>query len=342
MNTGQNKIMFVKSYERDTALMLEQLWARSFARCYEELGARNPFAPTIIEYSTRESMQIWENGKAIRWFQDKLLEKNLEDPAFTERHIERYLFLNAELESYWERGPTADIAALKAYKKLFDEAVSLFSLWYYAGTDDRTPRELREQIMTVRHTDNFFAGNIVFTMSCVEALGGKGEFVNMLTEEEFPNLPSVEILKKRTGVVCVDGEVQPEVSLEAFAQTHPEYEFEGLSAEGPTASELSGQSAQKGIVRGVVRIVKNKRQMADVREGDILVSPMTTPDFLPAMKKAAAFVTDEGGIMCHAAIVAREMRKPCVIGTKFATQVFKDGDLVEVDANNGIVRILKT
>ena len=58
------------------------------------------------------------------------------------------------------------------------------------------------------------------------------------------------------------------------------------------------------------------------------------------MQKAAAFVTDEGGIMCHAAIIAREMKKPCVIGTKFATQIFKDGDMVEVEANNGIVRKL--
>ena len=81
--------------------------------------------------------------------------------------------------------------------------------------------------------------------------------------------------------------------------------------------------------------------MEVVSEGDILVSPMTTPNFLPAMKKAAAFVTDEGGIMCHAAIVAREMKKPCVIGTKFATQIFKDGDMVEVDANTGIITIIK-
>lgn len=67
---------------------------------------------------------------------------------------------------------------------------------------------------------------------------------------------------------------------------------------------------------------------------------MTTPDFVPAMQRAAAIVTDEGGILCHAAIIAREMRKPCVIGTKIATRVFKDGDLIEVDADKGIVRKL--
>ena len=65
---------------------------------------------------------------------------------------------------------------------------------------------------------------------------------------------------------------------------------------------------------------------------------MTTPDYVPAMRKASAVVTDEGGITCHAAIFSREINKPCVIGTKFATQVLKDGDIVEVDADNGIVR----
>lgn len=65
---------------------------------------------------------------------------------------------------------------------------------------------------------------------------------------------------------------------------------------------------------------------------------MTSPDFVPLMKKAKAIVTDEGGLSCHAAIVSREMGLPCVIGTKNATKVFKDGDMIEVDANKGFVR----
>ena len=68
---------------------------------------------------------------------------------------------------------------------------------------------------------------------------------------------------------------------------------------------------------------------------------MTTPEMVPIMKKASAFVTDEGGVTCHAAIISREMRKPCIIGTKVATQLLKDGDMVEVDANSGFVKILK-
>ena len=68
---------------------------------------------------------------------------------------------------------------------------------------------------------------------------------------------------------------------------------------------------------------------------------MTRPEFLPLMKKAAAFVTDAGGLLSHAAIVARELKKPCIIATETATKVFKDGDLIEVDADKGVVRVLK-
>ena len=75
--------------------------------------------------------------------------------------------------------------------------------------------------------------------------------------------------------------------------------------------------------------------------GEILVTGMTTPDFMPVIKKSAGFITDEGGITCHAAIVAREMKKPCIIGTRIATEILKDGNLVELDANSGMVKILK-
>jgi len=105
--------------------------------------------------------------------------------------------------------------------------------------------------------------------------------------------------------------------------------------------EIKGFVAQKGIVRGTARVVMDAHNVDSFHRGDILVTGMTRPDFISLMRKAAAFVTDEGGITCHAAIVAREMQKPCIIGTKIATQILKDGDLVEIDANEGIVRILK-
>jgi phosphohistidine swiveling domain-containing protein len=107
------------------------------------------------------------------------------------------------------------------------------------------------------------------------------------------------------------------------------------------AREIKGITASRGVARGRVSLCIFSTQINKVKEGNILVTSMTTPDFVPAMKKAAAIITDEGGITSHAAIVSRELKKPCIIGTKFATKVLKDGQLVKVDANKGIIRIIK-
>lgn len=106
-------------------------------------------------------------------------------------------------------------------------------------------------------------------------------------------------------------------------------------------NEARGIIAFAGIVRGTAKIVKVADEINKLKEGDILIAPVTAPSFVLGMKRAAAFVTDEGGLTSHAAIVARELKKPCIIGTKIATQIFKDGNMVEVDANKGVVRILK-
>jgi phosphohistidine swiveling domain-containing protein len=105
--------------------------------------------------------------------------------------------------------------------------------------------------------------------------------------------------------------------------------------------QIRGSIACRGIIRGVAKIVLRASEQHKINNGDILVTSMTTPDYLPSMKKAAAFVTDEGGITCHAAIVARELKKPCIIGTKNATKVLRDGDIIEVDADKGVVKIIK-
>lgn len=112
--------------------------------------------------------------------------------------------------------------------------------------------------------------------------------------------------------------------------------------------ELKGQSAYRGQIRGSVRVFKFTgdspelhREMRDFKKGEVLVASQTAPIMMPAILKASAIITDEGGITAHAAIVARELKKPCIVGTKVATKALRTGDLVEVDANTGTVRILR-
>ncbi len=106
-------------------------------------------------------------------------------------------------------------------------------------------------------------------------------------------------------------------------------------------NEIKGDGASRGVARGRVRIVYDAMRENEFIDGEVLVTSMTRPEFVPLMKRAGAIVTNEGGITCHAAIVSRELKKPCVIGTRIATEFLKTGDMVEVDAEKGIVRILE-
>ncbi len=105
--------------------------------------------------------------------------------------------------------------------------------------------------------------------------------------------------------------------------------------------QFRGNIVNPGLVKGRVAIVKNLKDLNKVKPGNILVASMTTPGMVPAMKLAAGIITDEGGITCHAAILARELKKPCLIATQIATKVLKDGDLVEINTQKGIVKKIK-
>jgi len=100
---------------------------------------------------------------------------------------------------------------------------------------------------------------------------------------------------------------------------------------------LSGAPASPGVAHGPVKIVPDPSQIDKVLAGDVLVAEMTTPDFVPAMKRAAAIVTDRGGRTAHAAIVSRELGIPCVVGCETATTTLKDGQVITVDGGNGKV-----
>lgn len=104
---------------------------------------------------------------------------------------------------------------------------------------------------------------------------------------------------------------------------------------------VKGLPASPGMVAGKVHVILDPNDIDQFQEGEILVTTMTSPDWVPAMKKAAAIVTDAGGMTCHASIVSRELGIPCVVGTKSrseeATKVLKSGQQITVDAQNGVV-----
>jgi len=175
----------------------------------------------------------------------------------------------------------------------------------------------------------------------VQTLGYKsGDYLQFSTQDFLQEkCPSNEELKKRKtafAAIGINGKMdylagQNAITFRTF--------LENKVAMG---KEICGTVASKIIskITGVVKIVNSEKDMAKVEPGDIIVATMTTPNFTPAMKIASGFVTDEGGILCHAAILSREMEKPCIVGTKNATRMLKDFDIIQMNMEEGTVKLI--
>ena len=160
-----------------------------------------------------------------------------------------------------------------------------------------------------------------------------------ISDLHYNEIASNKKRKPRRSILFLDGKIkvlnysQAKIIHEAIQKDYSE--FLGKR------KEIKGIIAQKGVVKGRVRLIINLQKLATCKSRDILITTQTRPQFNATIKKVAAIVTDEGGMLCHASMLAREFKIPCIVGTKIATKVLKDGDLVEVDANKGIVKILE-
>jgi len=104
-----------------------------------------------------------------------------------------------------------------------------------------------------------------------------------------------------------------------------------------TKGHVASRGLNSGITVGIAKVILSPEDTIRLQRGEILVTTMTTPDYSIAISRAAAIVTDEGGVTCHAAIVSRELGIPCVIGTENATKLVKDGEKLKVDSNEGVI-----
>jgi phosphohistidine swiveling domain-containing protein len=210
---------------------------------------------------------------------------------------------------------------LKKYLPLLEDAR------LYAELVFRNSEDFLEKVLSQIAKQNKYPKNVLLAASAIEL------------DNYFKNkkLPSKAELKKRfikSALIVKKAQQHLYVGMEVNT-------IEKIITFLDIKTQLLGQSAYRGKAIGKARIILNPKKVGIFEKGDILVTGMTRPDFLTLMKKSAAFVTDAGGILSHAAIVARELKKPCIIGTKFATKIFKDGDIIEVDADNGIIKKIK-
>lgn len=173
--------------------------------------------------------------------------------------------------------------------------------------------------------------------------GYNKKYLSYMLKEEMDSywkegkLPDKTILSQRyhsCTLQCQDG------NNKLFVENGSDSLEKILNSQIKSKNLIKGTAAYKGKVKGRVRIIFDPEMVDDFQEGDILVTGMTRPEYTSLIKKSAAFITDAGGILSHAAISAREFKKTCIVGTVIATKALKDGDLVEVNADEGVIKIL--
>jgi pyruvate,water dikinase len=171
-------------------------------------------------------------------------------------------------------------------------------------------------------------------------LGPDEAHKRVLSDEELRRLRELAVRIERLYGAPQDVEWAIEAGKIHIVQARPITTLASREApDGAAVGQVlaSGLGASPGIASGQVRVLRSHTDGAKLQAGEVLVARMTTPDWVPTLRRAAALVTDEGGMTCHAAIVSRELRIPCVVGTGDATQVLADGAPVTVDGARGRV-----
>ena len=156
------------------------------------------------------------------------------------------------------------------------------------------------------------------------------EILAGLEGQKLPKMSEINLRKKAFGIAS-----DPEGIRVIFGEELEKWLSVLVPSVDTTVTELKGTAASPGFAEGTACVCITPHDAEKIREGQILVAPQTTPDFVPFMRKAVAIVTEEGGLTCHAAIVSRELGKPCVVGTRVATRVIQNGEKIRVDATAG-------
>ena len=354
-NTGIVRIL-KKRDEEHSIQNFTKLFTRDFSMIALEIAAisessddkpwhpgKIPYRPlNLIERSDGTST-YWYNEKGLDWTKSTLASAVKKDGQFiakVEREVRSAVaFFKPRYNKFLSRNELLQCidVFLRAYPWI--EA-----MWWMKSMNAQEIGKDHGKILKLRaETETLSADTDIVIRKSLEKLYPKlGSLSSMISLDELRKnkVPANSVLQKRLdGFVLVDGKLTMQSLTEVAKKLTLTIESESIET---NATTLNGQTAYPGKVRGTVCRVMGHGDFGKIKSGQILVSPMTMVDFLPEIKKASAIITNEGGVTCHAAIVSRELKIPCVIGTKFATQVLKDGDEVEVNANSGIITILNT
>lgn len=340
----KRKRTYTRSYSRDFCLALMETWSRAETTDPRQwTKKKNPELPYEISIRENGIVSVYLNERGLDWINGELRRLMEKDVKYAERTVAEFNKRARIIKPIWQDKKTLDRATLVKYLKDLRDMWAWFeAIWWIMEMSDE-----KSKIFQLTHAARF--GNermipdsdIIIKKSLNRIYPKLGELSEALLVEEIASnqLPARRELQARMKKYSyANAKLYPGKGISDMEKI---FGIKIVASGKKEILEFKGQVAYPGFVKGRVRILMKREEVFKLKKGEILVSPMTMPDYVPAMKRAAAIVTEEGGVTCHAAIVARELKKPCIIGTKIATQVLKDGDMVKVDANNGIVTIIK-
>ena len=341
-------LIFKKLFSRDFTLGMFEVWYRGEITVPRKWTKRqNPDRPCLIFHRNGLNVDSYYGQDGTGWWDEREILRMIDlQKGFCKKIGREYLKCIEKIQDTIETQPTFSMEELKRYLTTVINIWPWFqAVWVAVDALERTGErksELEYLLRVRKQTGEMVPATDAIIRKSIQAafprLGGLAEFL-LLKEAYGGKLPSRQMLKRRRkGYYYTDGKLYAGATRKMIESLYG-IGIESIEARSKHAI-IQGKVAYKGRVTGRVRKVLGIKQVPEFKRGEVLIASMTTPDLLPAMHKAAAIVTDEGGIVSHAAIMARELKKPCIIGTKVATRVLKDGDMVEVDAENGIVRVL--
>lgn len=340
-----DKLIYKKYFQRSCPLVTIELWyygEKSDQRQYTEES--QPASPYLIFERTQGIEICYLDERGPRWVKDQLLCKLGKDRNFASKTAESFRKKIAPIHKILEREAALSKTELGDFAEKVRDTWPWFEAvwWFIDALDEKGQKDSNEMklLQEARKYGELFTNCCSVIRKSIEAnYPGYKKYTDVILLQEAVSgkIPSQDALEKRLEhYFYTDDTLFVDETKEAIEQ---KYNISIESSDRAQAIvEFTGRSAFPGKAIGKIRKIIDRSQNAFFERGEILLSPTTQPDFLPSMEKAAAIISDEGGLISHAAILARELRKPCIIGTKTAFDTLKDGDLVEVDAEKGIVR----
>ena len=338
----QPGVLYLHYFSRDFCLPYIEAWCRGESTDPRQWTEKQqPVKPYIVFERAPETVHCYMDPAGVDWIKQEL-QKLCADKDYVKDLVKRFYKLCEWCMPVWNEERTLSREDLVRFiDELRIEWPPSEAVWWLMEILPQDSEDFKLVQQARVDTERGSAGGDIVIRKSLEQiypeLGDLSAF--LLTEEVRTNkLPDLSILQARSKHYYY---TQAKLFTEPREEIERIYSIKLEKLENLPTNEFSGEPAYKGRVSGTVRRVVSRNDIPKVEEGEILVAPVTTPDYVPALRKAAAFITDEGGITSHAAIASREMKKPCVTGTKIATHVLQDGDVVEVDGFTGVVRIIE-